>query len=884
MQAPTEASILDIHAFPSARTFAAFAVAAVAASTLSEWTRKTLRLPLITGYILGGILCGPFAIAVLSRPQCLQLSHIITDDAMGFIGFSAGSKFLLSELEGSLKSVLSLLFGLVSVTYLLVLGGLSLASPYLQLTADEPPHQRLGIILIIACLAVARSPSSAIALVSELSAHGTFTTAALSVTVLMDVVVVLLFALTLLVVHAIAPAEDGTPPPSIGAVLGLFGLQMLISAVVGVLLGYALHLFISCTTHGVTAAVQAHEEHQAGAKSGGTPGADVPPAPSPPPSPPDAPQAAALPGNVEPPRKVGGAVSFAAEASATGGEARPRPPLRRFNSVIGASAHGGTASAAAAAALVAAKEQASGEMFATSEAASHRRAAFLALLWLGAKLGLNLVESLVMQLTGFEVFDTESLEERTLGVALHQPLVITMAAGFVITNFTSSRRSFLRILHDSSEPVYIAFFTLTGMTLQLDALLPNLPTAALIFSLRFVGIAIGSYWGGRLGGSQPEHYNRFWMAFITQAGVALGLAQRVAGMAEFSFGPALALCVTAEVVVNQLLGPLLFKAAIIAVGEAHTDYAPADGAPAKLGVTPPSRPTPRSAVVVAPAGDPEARAVCARLRRRGWHLATCDASFTIEALAARAADVDEPAPYTPARRAARLAELAQHTTDADLLAHIASLTNVPPASPAKAAAVAPTATRPSHPPEPPARATRPSPPRAKARSSFSRLFRAPPAVAALAEPLLTDPEQAGGDASGGATSEVGGGMADLPAAGSAPSAEAIMELSLLYAVASLESLDVIVLILPTDEEALRVCSTLRTSASLLQIVHRRQTTRTQLVVRVRDAAGRVALEASDATSPFVLTPVAADAAVPNLVAEVLHPECHWSHELDNEMR
>ena len=52
---------------------------------------------------------------------------------------------------------------------------------------------------------------------------------------------------------------------------------------------------------------------------------------------------------------------------------------------------------------------------------------------------------------------------------------------------------------------------------MLDALLPSLPTAALIFTLRFLGISIGSYWGGRLGGSKPEHYQRYWMAFITQA-------------------------------------------------------------------------------------------------------------------------------------------------------------------------------------------------------------------------------------------------------------------------------------------------------------------------------------------------------------------------------
>ena len=118
-------------------------------------------------------------------------------------------------------------------------------------------------------------------------------------------------------------------------------------------------------------------------------------------------------------------------------------------------------------------------------------------------------------------------------------------------------RSFLRILHDSSEPVYIAFFTLTGLNLQLSALLPNLSTAVLIFSVRLVAMMIGSYYGGKLGGASEAHYSRYWMVFITQAGVTLGLAQQV-GTAFASegtgFGPTLALCFTAEVVLNQLIG------------------------------------------------------------------------------------------------------------------------------------------------------------------------------------------------------------------------------------------------------------------------------------------------------------------------------------------
>ena len=66
---------------------------------------------------------------------------------MGFIGFSAGSKFLLSELSGSIRAVLSLLAGLVLTTFTLVFSGVYLASPYLELTSSVPPMQQLAMFL-----------------------------------------------------------------------------------------------------------------------------------------------------------------------------------------------------------------------------------------------------------------------------------------------------------------------------------------------------------------------------------------------------------------------------------------------------------------------------------------------------------------------------------------------------------------------------------------------------------------------------------------------------------------------------------------------------------------------------------------------------------------
>ena len=99
------------------------------------------------------------------------MAHVINENAMGYIGFAAGAKFLLSDLRGSLKPTLLLMGSVLSATYLIVLAGVYLASPWLEITAGASRAHRLAVALLVACLSVARSPSSAIALVSELDAR-----------------------------------------------------------------------------------------------------------------------------------------------------------------------------------------------------------------------------------------------------------------------------------------------------------------------------------------------------------------------------------------------------------------------------------------------------------------------------------------------------------------------------------------------------------------------------------------------------------------------------------------------------------------------------------------------------------------------------------------
>ena len=54
---------------------------------------------------------------------------------------------------------------------------------------------------------------------------------------------------------------------------------------------------------------------------------------------------------------------------------------------------------------------------------------------------------------------------------------------------------------------------------------------------------------------QPrEHYTTYWMAFLTQAGVTLGLASNVSD--KFAWGPDFSASIVSVVVINQMIGPV----------------------------------------------------------------------------------------------------------------------------------------------------------------------------------------------------------------------------------------------------------------------------------------------------------------------------------------
>jgi len=151
---------------------------------------------------------------------------------------------------------------------------------------------------------------------------------------------------------------------------------------------------------------------------------------------------------------------------------------------------------------------------------------------------------------------------------LFEPLLICMVASFWITNRSPYRTELRHLLHQVEMPIFVIFFTLIGQALDLSVLQALLPVTLVIFAVRLVALFIGGYIGGTLAGD-PARFNRLtWMAYITQAGVGLGLAKEVA--IEFpQLGNEFATLMVATIVLSQLAGPPFFKFAIRLVGESH---------------------------------------------------------------------------------------------------------------------------------------------------------------------------------------------------------------------------------------------------------------------------------------------------------------------------
>lgn len=172
-----------------------FIIVAVAANEIAKFFVKK-SLPIITGLLITGILCGPYVFNLVPESSIPNLGFI-NDIALSFIAFAASAELYLREMRSRLDSIKWMTASQLFVTFILSAAAVYFIADYIPFMAAYSAGKKMAISLLFGVIFVARSPASAIAIVNEMRAKGPFTQTALGVTVLKDFFVIILFAITL---------------------------------------------------------------------------------------------------------------------------------------------------------------------------------------------------------------------------------------------------------------------------------------------------------------------------------------------------------------------------------------------------------------------------------------------------------------------------------------------------------------------------------------------------------------------------------------------------------------------------------------------------------------------------------------------------------------
>ena len=395
-------------------------------------TAQILRiagLPLISGYIFVGILAGPYISGFLTEAMVVRL-RLADDLALSFIALIAGGTLQTQFIRKRGKAIAINILLLTLVVFAVVFFSFFFIVGRLNLMPNLTYSQTIVMACLLGVIAVARSPSSAIAIINECRAAGVFTTTVLGVTVAMDVLIIVFFTLAMTVSEIILGAGTAID----FRMVTVLTLAVTGSLALGIVLGKGISLYIAEVGHDLSLFLL---------------------------------------------------------------------------------------------------------FFAFS--------VFKASLW-------------------FNHF-----MEAHFAVSLHlEPLLICISAGFTVQNFSKYGYIFMEAMERFALPIFVIFFSLAGASLNLDALRMTWPLAAFLVIIRTMGIFGSTWFAGILNRDPPQHRRIAWMAYITQAGVAIGLAQ----LAQRRFpelGDYLTTLVLAVITINQVVGPITFKIALKRAGEVEQE-------------------------------------------------------------------------------------------------------------------------------------------------------------------------------------------------------------------------------------------------------------------------------------------------------------------------
>lgn len=180
-----------------------------------------LKLPDVTGYLVGGLIIGPSVLGLLTANAVAGMS-LVSDVALGFIAFSIGGEFKISYFRrvGFTPIVIAIFESFMAV-FFVVLGLLAVG-------------QSLPFSLVLGAIAAATAPAATIMVIRQYRARGPVTETLLSVVAIDDATALIAFGVCV----AVAQSLTSTAAPSLLISIAKPVLEILFAVLGGGVMGF----------------------------------------------------------------------------------------------------------------------------------------------------------------------------------------------------------------------------------------------------------------------------------------------------------------------------------------------------------------------------------------------------------------------------------------------------------------------------------------------------------------------------------------------------------------------------------------------------------------------------------------------------------------------
>jgi len=220
------------------------AIALVGGLLLSRLT-KLIHLPAVTAYLVAGLILGPFLLGALKLPglgfnsmEQVETLSIVTQTALGFIAFTIGNEFRLSQLKATGAKAITIGILQAVITTLLV------DAVLICLHLLFPQVISLPCAIVLGAIASATAPAATLMVVRQYKADGPLTRLLMLVVAIDDAVGLVLFSASFGIATALANGQISVLAVVVEPILEIV-LSLGLGAVMGWLLDWVEQFFHS---------------------------------------------------------------------------------------------------------------------------------------------------------------------------------------------------------------------------------------------------------------------------------------------------------------------------------------------------------------------------------------------------------------------------------------------------------------------------------------------------------------------------------------------------------------------------------------------------------------------------------------------------------------